>query len=282
MKVADMKFTAAIVARTNSTRLRKKVLLKFEHLSLIEYIINNMKSVQTLDDLWVATSEDIEDDILENIAEQNSIKCYRGSRDQVIERLLAIGQSTQSDYVVRVTGDNIFTDAILLGELIKRVTECSPDYARVIGAPVGITAEVISYKALKKAYKLFDPNRSEYLMWYMFDPSKFETLVVDVSDWNNSNNSLTVDTPDDWVKAQSILKELKQLDPTDLININAVIKNAHVPNIDFKPGDLVKLPEGAVRYSDFLAEYHRRISLVSHKFILSEEEYALQRSKINC
>ena len=88
---------------------------------------------------YLLTSCQSEDDILEREARINDVTgVIRGAMDDVRSRYLALSQITGCDYLVRVTGDNPFTDfrAIkpLLSEMIKNHDQylwldpsCCPD-----------------------------------------------------------------------------------------------------------------------------------------------------------
>ena len=43
---------------------------------------------------------------MEDIASQNGINVYRGSPDEVIERMVSVAKITKADILLRITGDN--------------------------------------------------------------------------------------------------------------------------------------------------------------------------------
>ena len=110
------------------------------------------------------TSCQSEDDILEREARINDVTgVIRGAMDDVRSRYLALSQITRCDYLVRVTGDNPFTDfrAIkpLLSEMIKNHDQylwldpsCCPD---------GINLELFTPHLLTESIKF--SNSSEDL-----------------------------------------------------------------------------------------------------------------------
>ena len=104
------KVIACIIARTVSKRLPLKVLRDiYPSISMIEFLISRVKSVNEVSDVYICTSREQEDDILEDVAFRNRVKIYRGSADMVIERMLAVGKIEQADVLIRITGDNPFT-----------------------------------------------------------------------------------------------------------------------------------------------------------------------------
>ena len=244
---------------------------------MIEHIISNLKKVNLLDSIYIATSKHPDDQILSDIATKNKVNVYGGSENDILERLLHVGAETQADYVVRVTGDNIFTDTILLNKLIIEVGKFRPEYARVVGAPLGVSAEVISLEALKKACLLFDREKSEYLMWYMFDPAIFETLILDVSEWCDQGSTLTVDTVGDWNRTKFIFDELGFSEQIDILAIKELAERTSIPAYELSLSEVIKLPDGAVTYSEYMSEYKKRLAMVQYRINFTKEEY--QNSK---
>ena len=73
-------------ARTGSSRFNNKVLSKIGNKKVIEIIIEEIKKVDNVDKIFVATTNKIEDDILENIFNEKNINCYRGEVKDVFSR----------------------------------------------------------------------------------------------------------------------------------------------------------------------------------------------------
>lgn len=254
-----MKFVLCIVARTNSSRLPHKVLLKVNNKRMIEWIVWHMKNVANVDSTYIATSDHPDDNILLDIASKHHIKSFAGSETSVIDRLLDIAARESADYIIRVTGDNIFTDPVLLSKLVEYVKLYRPDYARVEGTPIGVTAEVISLSALKDCYRTIDPKLSEYLMLYLYDPTRYRTLIINVSTWVPPYLTLTVDTPCDWERTKFIFKSLSHLKIFTLKDILSLELCEKIPFFRLDPSSFVKLPNGCeAELSVFMAEHNAK------------------------
>lgn len=254
-----MTVTISIVARTNSTRLHRKVLKEVSGKRMIDWIIDNMKSVEAVDQVYLATSINENDRILAEIAEEKNIPALMGSELSVIDRMLQIAVKEGSRFIIRVTGDNIFTDPAILSVLIKKAVELDVDYARVEGAPIGVTGEVIKVSALKKCYKSLNPGHSEYLMLFMFNPSVFKTLVLDVSEWVPDFTTLTVDTPDDWERTLFISDKLNGLHGVSTQEIIELSERVELPNFYLHPEIEVKTPfEKPMTLKDYYAAQKRK------------------------
>ena len=87
------KTVACIIARTTSVRLPLKVLRSlFEQYAVIDFIIERVKKVEMINDIYICTSYEPVDDILEDVARRNGVKIYRGDPTNIIERMLSVGE----------------------------------------------------------------------------------------------------------------------------------------------------------------------------------------------
>ena len=276
-----MKNIACIIARTSSSRLKQKVLLDVNGRKLIEYIISKTKLARNIDDIYICTSTEPEDAILCEVAEKNGVKCFQGSLKAVIERMLAVAEIENADNLIRITGDNPFTDEVYIDLMLKYHIENNYEYTRTEYLPVGITAEVIQTKALKHCYGLINPNDSEYLMIYMFQPEQFKCQVlVPPERHQHADWSLTVDTEDDLNKIREIVKGSK-----GIIDYNTIVEIcSKMPSevMNIKPISNVKFPGGVlVTYSTCRHEMDLRIAKSKTVYIIQEEfENVLQSQKI--
>tara|TARA_Y100001954_G_C15725443_1_gene560483 strand:+ start:393 stop:1166 length:774 start_codon:yes stop_codon:yes gene_type:complete len=173
-----MKNIICIVARTNSTRLKSKVLRKIGANRLIEHLIERMKLSKEFDEIYLCTSNHPDDKVLVSIAKEHNIKYIAGSELAVIERLLDAANKANADNIVRVTGDNPLTDPFILDDVLKNHIENNSDYSIMTFLPRGSTGDIIKTSALKKLYKTIDPNESQYLAIYINDPSNFNCNFV--------------------------------------------------------------------------------------------------------
>jgi len=265
------KVVACIIARTNSTRLPQKVLRSVGKYILIEYLILKIKKSLLVDEIYICTSVNEDDKVLLDIAKKLNIKFYAGSYDSVIDRMLDVAALEQATEVVRITGDNLFTDEIYLDIMIEQHLNNEVDYTRTEYLPIGITAEVINVGALRKCYELMDPKESQYLLLYMFQPNIFNCLVILPEEKHmRPNYTLTVDTPDDYERTLKIIRNDCLL---DLDEILAICSSNDIPNLLYQEIGTVKLPSNL---TIFFETYRREIDLriqLSKIYKLSTGEY---------
>lgn len=266
-----MKNIICIIARTNSKRLEKKVLKEINGISMIEYIIGKMKKSKFASEIYICTSNDTEDSVLENVAKKNGVKFYAGHPDAPIERMMSVAEIENADHVVRITGDNIFTDEVYLDLMFKYHIENKSDYTRTEFLPVGVTAEVIKVEALKKCFEMMPIEFSEYLLMYMFQPQNFNCLVlVPCEKHRNPNWSLTVDNADDWERTVEIIGKNRFLNYDEIVEI---CNSRKISNLNYNPTGLVKMPANFyIYFKTFRTEMDLRVES-SQRIDISIDEY---------
>lgn len=258
------KTVACIIARTTSTRLPLKVLrLVDERHSMLELIIKRVQSVKKVDEVYLCTSDEPVDDILEDVASLNNIKVFRGSPDLVIDRMIKVGALSKADNLIRITGDDVFIAAEYLDHQITFLEDNNLDYVRLIDVPLGSSAEVMRFDALNRCYEEMDPSVSEYLTLFLFEPETYNCGVIKPFEKDYSDISLTVDLPVDLERTKAILEYFSK-QPKYAIStaeIVKIIQSYNIPNSYFSAGGIVKLPYGKViSYAAFLEDMKDRES----------------------
>lgn len=267
-----MKNIACIIARTESKRLPQKALLDINGLKMIEYIIQKVKRAKLIDEIYLCTTTEKSDKVLLELAEKNGIKSYAGSLNSVIDRMLEVAEIENADNLIRITGDNIFTDEVYLDLMLKHHLENKVDYTRTEYLPIGVTAEIISYPALKKCYSLMDTNYSEYLYLYIFQPNIFNCqILIPDTKHQNPNWLLTLDTPQDLKRIKSIIQDKKE--PLNYKDIIEICENQQIPDLEIQFSDNIKLPGGVyLTYDAFVREKNNRINQAL-KIIVNIDDY---------
>lgn len=257
-----MKTVACIIARTNSSRLPKKVLKEINGKMMIEHIIDRIKKCKLINEIYVCTSTHPDDSILKKVSKKNKVKFYAGSEESVTNRMLDVAEIENCDNVIRITGDNIFTDSVYIDLMIEKHNEGCFEYTRTAFLPVGVTAEIISVDALKKCNKIMNPDESQYLMLYMFQPKIFKCQVlIPPKNHRRPNWCLTVDNHDDWERTQKIFNYFNY--ENKLFTYNMILEVAEttlLQNLKFNSVSTVKFPANLSIYFDsFQKEMNSRI-----------------------
>ncbi|WP_082223189.1 cytidylyltransferase domain-containing protein, partial [Methanoculleus sp. MH98A] len=243
-----MKIIGCIIARTWSKRLPKKVLRDIHGKTMIEHLIDNIKKVPNIDDIYLCTSSHPDDRILLKIADNNGIIGYAGSEQSPIDRMLDVISTEKASHVVRITGDNVFTDAVFLKKMMEEVSKNNKiEYSRTEYLPLGLTAELMESDALKRCYYSLEPEKSEYLMLYMFNPQEYQCqVIIPEAALQAEFSSLTVDTYDDFERTRYIMDHLSDRSGIYYDDVLKLHHQKSIPHFEISQDMIVKLPDGKV------------------------------------
>lgn len=213
-----MKAVTIIQARTTSTRLPNKVLLEIYGKSLLERVVEQAKKIENSDEVWVATSTQENDDLIEIMCDRMDVPCYRGSLEDVRGRFYQIAKKQDADIIVRITADNPFTEPVYAAELIGFLKENSDkyDYVRMEKSTIldGSHSEVFTMNALEKSVSEYDDkeNREHVTPAIIQDMKIFETTPSDEDLITKKPYFIGVDTFSDFKRATQLYKEFGEQD----------------------------------------------------------------------
>src|SRR6056297_2582956 len=106
----EPRVTAIIQARMQSTRLPGKVLKPLAGKPLIAHVISRSKEITPLHRVVLAVPDDTENRPLLALADTMEIESFAGSNQDVLARFYMAAEKFGGDYIVRITGDDPFTD----------------------------------------------------------------------------------------------------------------------------------------------------------------------------
>jgi spore coat polysaccharide biosynthesis protein SpsF len=116
------KVGAIIQARMKSTRLPGKVLMPLPVEAtdaLITWPIRSLKNSTLIADIILATSENVENSPLKDVADQQNVLFFQGDENDVLSRFVEAAIQHELDVIVRITGDNPIIDVRLIDELLS-------------------------------------------------------------------------------------------------------------------------------------------------------------------
>lgn len=237
-----MKVNAIIQARCGSTRFPNKVFTEIDGKPLLWHVVNRLKYATKIDEIIIATTINSLDDAIDKWCFENSIHCYRGSENDVLNRYYNASKLFPSDVVVRITADDPFKEPAVIDKVIDTYLLGCYDYVTnnyPPSFPEGLDCEVFSSKLLDEMEaKADDSFEREHVTQYVFRHMG-EFSIANVSSKNNlSKHRWTIDTVDDlnMVKAvyehrvrkdgillmDEILEILEKYPEINLINSNVI------------------------------------------------------------
>ena len=174
-----MKYVAIIQARMNSSRLPGKVMMKILNKPTLVYLINRLKTIKEINTIIIATTNNIQDDVLKKLALKLKIKCFRGSENNVLKRVVQAGVKNKAKNIIHICGDNPILDPNIIKKMLKIFTKSNYDcvansFKR--SYPRGMDAIVIKLSALKKSLKFAKNNKyKEHVSLFIkHNPGKFK------------------------------------------------------------------------------------------------------------
>ncbi len=120
---------AIIQARMDSSRFPSKMKALLGNLSIIEWVILRVKKAKFLDKIVLATSNEDQDNYLVDIANKYEIQSYRGSKLNVLKRVVEAASQHEADHVIRICADNPFICFDALDNLIEYYKQSKCDLA---------------------------------------------------------------------------------------------------------------------------------------------------------
>jgi|TARA_B110000483_G_scaffold182711_1_gene216109 spore coat polysaccharide biosynthesis protein SpsF len=174
-----MKVVGIIQARMDSSRFPEKMMASLGDLSIIEWVILRVKKAKFLDNIVLATSNEKQDDYLINVANKYEIQNYRGSKLNVLNRVVEAATQYKADHVVRICADNPFICFDEIDDLIEyyKTSECDLAFNH---SPLfnsnfadGFGAEILSSKTLYEISKeIVLSSHKEHVTKYLYDNNK--------------------------------------------------------------------------------------------------------------
>ena len=204
-----MKVVATLACRNNSRRLYGKPLQLLENVTVVEYIINNLKSRAEIHAVVLAISETSGNEAFIDIAEKNSIQYVLGDDRDVLMRLISACELAGGDTVYRVTTESPFGYLEGLQEAIASHKEANADYTCHAGLPDGVLFELIKLEALKISHEKGEyKHRSELVSLYINEhPNQFKKNILTVPvELRRPDYRLTIDFPEDLVFCRKVIR----------------------------------------------------------------------------
>lgn len=201
------KTVGIIQARMSSLRLPGKVLMDVAGKPLLQRVIERSQLATVLDELWVATSNNKDDDEIEHLCKKIGIPCYRGSLDDVRSRFLAIAKITKAFFLVRITADNPLTEPLFIDLTVNALMLRPENHYAVMKknlVPIGSGVESFSAEALITSSNIY--FTSEDLEHVTLSIKKmYQSIELDPEEnFHLENESVTVDTFDEYLKVKGI------------------------------------------------------------------------------
>ena len=173
------KVGAIIVVRNSSKRFPNKALKEILGKKTIVHLIERIKRCKNINEIILATTKKRIDNIFSKIARENNIKIFRGDELNVSKRFLDAAIKYKLDHIVRITGDDILRDEIMIDKAIKDHLKSSSDVTITTNMPYGTQSEIFTLETIKIIMKNANATENtEYLEWYLQNTRYFNTNYI--------------------------------------------------------------------------------------------------------
>ena len=209
---------AIIQGRMGSKRFPGKMMADLGGKPILKLIFDRLKRASEIDKIILATSVMKKNDALEILANEESIECYRGSEDDVLDRFYQITKRKKDfNFIMRICGDNPLIDPLEADKLIKFHSKGGYDYSfnhipyKNNNYPDGIGAEILSRDKLEHIWeKAEQKHQREHCFDYVWDNLEQFNIGVLEADKSISRPDikLDIDTREDLIFVSNILNHL--------------------------------------------------------------------------
>ena len=226
---------AIIPARMTSSRLPGKVLMSLAGKSNLQRMIERVKASKLLDGIVIALTTNPQDDCLVDFCLDNNVEYFRGSEDNVLERLIGAVRATGTDIAVEATSDCPLIYWGHIDYLIDLHMKNYPDYdmttnIEIRSFPRGFDLRIVNIEALERSQEEIDNSidLQHALTWIYLNPKGKQNYKV--QNWEAPDSQrrpdleFTLDTESDlellsWIFSFEGQGYNLELNPEQVINI---------------------------------------------------------------
>jgi spore coat polysaccharide biosynthesis protein SpsF (cytidylyltransferase family) len=218
-----------IQARTGSKRLPKKVIQKIDNnLTILDYVINQVKYSKKIEKIVIATTDLMEDDVICQHLDLRKIKYFRGSSEDVLDRFYQCAKKESAENIVRITADNPLIDPNIIDKTIEVYENKEFDLVtNTINRtfPYGTEVEVFSFDSLEKSWNnAKKPSEREHVTPFIRNPENKFLLTNIKNEEDFSFLRYTIDRTEDLKLVKEIIKNISTR-PILLKDIITLYKN---------------------------------------------------------
>ena len=177
MAINGAKVVATIEARMTSSRLPGKVLMPAGGQPLLAVLIDRLRRVRRIDQIVVATTVNATDDAIAQTARDAGVGVFRGSEEDVLQRVTGCLKAHDADICVEITGDCPLIDPAIIEEMLnayeanagKHFYFSNSDPHRSV--PAGLDVQVFPAESLHELEReTTDPADREHVSYGLYRP----------------------------------------------------------------------------------------------------------------
>ena len=213
------KIVATIEARMTSSRLPGKPMMQVLGKSMLEILVSRLKMAPSIEEIILATTVNDADRPLVAEADRIGISCFRGSEDDVMQRVIDAAGAAGAGIVVEITGDCPLIDPQIVEQCIRIFRANNALYvgnAHVRSYPDGMDVQVFALETLKRSAAMTtNPLDREHVTLHMrnntADFPPINLVAPPALHWPELG--LTLDEIGDFKLLEKIIEQLYPVNP---------------------------------------------------------------------
>lgn len=203
-----MKTGIIIIARLQSTRLRRKHLLKVKRYSILYYLIRRIqkefeKEMQAKEIELIISTSKIPGNEDFKIFKKYGVRIFYGSNDNIPLRLLQTTEDSSLDNVVSIDGDDILCSVKGMRTLLQELQK-GTEYAQTVGLPFGMNSSAYTKEFLRLSLQSHGNEILETNWGRIFDKNK--AVQINIENFPQDDRMrFTLDYQEDFELFKSII-----------------------------------------------------------------------------
>ena len=216
-----IRIAATVQARMGSSRLPGKVLKTIVGKPMLALQVERIQRSLLIDKVIIATSTEKQDDVIERLASDIGVQCFRGSENDVLSRIVGALKAFEVDINVEFMGDNPMPDPMLVDSVIGFYLKHADRYDFVTNSlkttyPPGAEVSVHPSQVLYDADNLTvdSPERQHVSIHIWQRPERFRICNLEAPAWfHYPKLFLEVDTETDFEVVSAIYEHFYPENP---------------------------------------------------------------------
>jgi spore coat polysaccharide biosynthesis protein SpsF len=213
------RIVCVVEARFASTRLPGKVLLPIVGKPMLALMIERLQRARTIDEIVIATSANPADDAIALLATDMGAHVFRGSEEDVLDRVVKAAQSRDADIIVETTGDCPLIDPGIVDKVVGDFLMGGADFVSNVlphTTPRGTDVRVFWAKDLAEInVRSQDPADHEHVSLHFWEhPERYRCRNVETDlPEAAAHLRLTVDESSDLELVREVYQRLYPSNP---------------------------------------------------------------------
>jgi spore coat polysaccharide biosynthesis protein SpsF len=224
MAINGAKVVAVIEARMTSSRLPGKVIMPAGGQPLLAVLIERLRRVSRIDQIVVATTVNATDDSIVAVAREAGAGWFRGSEEDVLERVCGCLRANQAEICVEITGDCPLVDPAIVDEMLDAYASQSAQHFYFSNSdphrsvPAGLDVQVFATSALYELDReTTDPADREHVSYGLYRPESGDRwkplFIKHPAAAGGEEMMVTLDYREDYELIKALHEDLSQRTP---------------------------------------------------------------------